>query len=228
MHPAAILGARAALAAPAIAMGATFLAFGAAVREAGLSAGWALACAWAIYGMPGQLVVLQSASTGGGVIATVVGAVAVNARFLPMAVALTPWLRRREGDARPLLLAHFISITTWAAAMRVLPGQPVAARLPWFAGFCAGAFLIAGGCAVAGHVLAGAMPAALRTALVFANPLYFALLMSADLTRPGPRRALLAGAAAAPLALVLPPAWGLLAAGVIGGTVAFLIGRKRA
>ena len=228
MHLAAMLGARAALAAPAIAMGATFLAFGAAVREAGLSAGWALACAWMINGMPGQLVVLQSASTGGGVVATVVGAVAVNARFLPMAVAIAPWLRRREGDARPLLVAHFINITTWAAAMRVLPALPVAARLPWYGGFCASAFLIAGGAAVAGHALAGAMPGAMRTALVFANPLYFALLMAADMTRPGPRRALLAGAAAAPLALVLPPAWGLLAAGVIGGTVAFLIGRKRA
>ncbi len=75
-------------------MAATFLAFGAAVQEAGLSPGWALLACWGIYGMPGQLVLVQAAATGwaGGVGAAVMGAVAVNARFLPMAVSLAPVL----------------------------------------------------------------------------------------------------------------------------------------
>jgi predicted branched-subunit amino acid permease len=223
----AFSGARAALAAPAIAMAATFIAFGTAVREAGLSAGWALAAAWGIYGMPGQLIVLQAVATGGGIAAAVMGAVAVNSRFLPMAVALSPWLRRRENDPLPLLAAPFVSITPWAAAMRALPGEPVPARLPWFLGFALTSWLLGGAAAVAGHALAAGFPAPVRDALVFANPLYFALLMAADLTRPGPRRGLIAGALAAPLALLLPPAWGLLAAGLLGGSVAFLIGRAR-
>jgi predicted branched-subunit amino acid permease len=226
MRHGASSGARAALAAPAIAMAATFLAFGAAVREAGLSAGWALAAAWGIYGMPGQLIILQAAATGGGIAAAVLGAVAVNSRFLPMAVALSPWLRQRERDPKPLLAAPFVSITPWAAAMRALPGEPVPARLPWFLGFALTSWLLAGGAAIAGHALAGEFPAPIRDALIFANPLYFALLMAADLTRPGPRRGLIAGALAAPLALILPPAWGLLAAGLAGGTAAFVLGRR--
>ena len=55
-------GLASALGAPAIAMGATFLAFGAAVREAGLPLPWALGAALLIYGMPGQLVLLQFAA----------------------------------------------------------------------------------------------------------------------------------------------------------------------
>ncbi len=91
-------GLREALGAPGVAMAATFLAFGAAVQEAGLPAGWALLACWGIYGMPGQLVLVQSASAGwaGGVGAAVMGAVAVNARFLPMAVSLTPVLAARS------------------------------------------------------------------------------------------------------------------------------------
>ena len=61
---AALYGARDAVGAAGVAMAATFLAFGAAVREAGLPPGWALVACWAIYGMPGQLVLVQAASTG--------------------------------------------------------------------------------------------------------------------------------------------------------------------
>ena len=91
-------GVSAALGAPAVAMGATFLAFGAAMREAGLGLPWALGAALLVYGMPGQLVLLQFSAGGNGAAApAVLGAVAANARFLPMAVALTPWL---GGDVR--------------------------------------------------------------------------------------------------------------------------------
>jgi predicted branched-subunit amino acid permease len=65
-------------------------------------------------------------------------------------------------------------------------------------------------------------------ALLFANPLYFALLLAAEMGRPAPRRAVLAGVLAAPAALLLPPAWGLLGAGLLGGTAAFLLGLRKA
>ena len=57
-------GLREALGAAGVAMAATFLAFGAAVQEAGLSPGWALLACWGIYGMPGQLVLVQAAASG--------------------------------------------------------------------------------------------------------------------------------------------------------------------
>jgi predicted branched-subunit amino acid permease len=224
-------GAAQALGAPALAMAAAFLAFGAAVREAGLPVGWALAASWGVYGMPGQLVLVQHAAAGAGTgaLPAVLGAVAVNARFLPMAIALAPLLAApRQARWRSLLATPFIAITPWAAAVRALPGVAPPGRLPWFLGFGLASWLAAGGAAMAGHALAGLLDPATRAALVFANPLYFALLLAADLGRPGVRGAILAGAAAAPLALVLPAAWGLLGAGLAGGTVAFLLGRKRA
>lgn len=217
-----------ALGAPAIAMAATFLAFGAVVREAGLPPGWALLACWAIYGMPGQLILAQAASTGfaAGVAAPVLGAIAVNARFLPMAISLTPLLG--GGDRRRLIPAlPFIAVTPWAAAMRELPGVALQGRLAWFLGFGLTSWVVAGVSSLSGYYVAGALGGEARAALLFVNPLYYALLLAADFDRPGPRRAVLAGVAAAPLALVLPPSWALIGAGLVGGTVAFLLGLRR-
>lgn len=222
------LGLRAAIGAPAIAMGATFLAFGAAVREAGLPLPWALGAALLIHGMPGQLVLLQFAApgaavAGGGVAPAVLGAVAANARFLPMAVALSPWLG--GGRWARFLALPFIAITPWAAAMQTLPGLQPPARLPWFLGFALASWSLAGLATVAGHALMPLLDPALLAALLFANPLYFALLLAAGMGGPASRRAVLAGALAAPVGLLLPPAWALLGAELLGGTLAFLLGR---
>lgn len=205
-------------------MGATFLAFGAAVAEAGLSITWALFCTGAVYGMAGQLVLLQlAAAPGAPVLPAVVAAQAANGRFLPMAVAIAPLLGR---GWRRLLAVPFIAITPWAAGMRRLPSLSEAARLPWFLGFALaswGAALLA---TAAGHLASPLLPASLRAALLFANPLYFALLLAADLGRPGVRGAVIGGVLAAPLAIPLGPAWGLLAAGLVGGSAAFWLGRR--
>jgi predicted branched-subunit amino acid permease len=221
-------GLREALGAPGVAMAATFLAFGAAAREAGLSPGWALLACWGIYGMPGQLVLVQAAAAGwtGGVGVAVLGAVAVNARFLPMAVSITPVLAARD-RWRLLPAVPFIAVTPWAAAMRALPGVERPGRVSWFLGFGLTSWAVAGLAALGGFFVAGMLGPEARAALLFVNPLYYALLLAADLDRPAPRRAVLCGAAAAGLALVLPASVALLAAGLAGGTAAFLLGQRR-
>lgn len=216
-----------ALGAPALAMGATFLAFGAAVAEAGLPMAWGLIASAAVYGMAGQLVLLGlAAGPGGAVLPAVVAATAANARFLPMAVAIAPLLGPRRPVWARLLALPFIAITPWAPAMRRLPGLAEADRLRWFLGFAFASWTAGLLATAAGHLLAPALPVALRAALLFTNPLYFALLLAADLGRPGVRAAVIGGIVAAPLALWLGPAWGLLAAGLAGGTAAFLWQRR--
>ncbi len=224
MQGAARDGVRQALGAPALAMGATFLAFGAAVAEAGLSLPWALLCTGAVYGMAGQLVLLQVAAGGGAALPAVVAATAANARFLPMAVAIAPLLGR---GWRRCLAIPFIAITPWAAGMRALPGLAEGARRPWFLGFAIASWCAAMGATAAGHLAAPNLPAGLRAALLFTNPLYFALLLAADAARPGVAPALVAGVLAAPLAVAVGGAWGLPLAGLLGGTLAFLWGRRR-
>jgi len=214
---------REALGAPALAMAATFLAFGAAVQSAGLGLGWALASALLVYGMPGQMVLVTALATPGGALPAVLGAATANARFLPMAVALTPWL----GASRARWLAlPFIAVTPWAMAMRRLPGLAAEHRLTWFLGFGLTSWLVAGGATIIGHAIAPMLQGWMLAALLFVNPLYFALLLAGE-TRAAPsRRAVIGGLCAAPLVLLLPPAWALLGAGLVGGTLAFWWGER--
>ena len=175
---------REALGAPALAMAATFLAFGAAVQAAGIGLGWALASALLVYGMPGQMVLLAAIGAPGGALPAVLGAAAANARFLPMAVALAPWLG--QGRARFLALP-FIAVTPWAMAMRRLPHVAPESRLSWFLGFGLTSWLVAGSATVLGHHVAHLLQGWMLAALLFVNPLYFGLILAGE-TRAAPAR----------------------------------------
>ncbi|MFH5923182.1 AzlC family ABC transporter permease [Roseomonas xinghualingensis] len=224
MHPATRQGATEALGAHTIAMAATFIAFGVATREAGFSLGWGLTSSAAIYGMAGQMVLL-GAQPGAGT-AAVAGAIMANARFMPMAAALAPLVR---GPLAPFCVP-FVAITPWAAAMRNLPGLPAPDRARWFLGFALTVWTIGLITTAIGYALAGSLSSGVLRLLLMVNVFYFALMIAAGLSRGGPWRASLGGALAAPLALLLPagtpPAWGLLAAALIGGTAAFLLRRR--
>lgn len=210
----------AAAGAPALASGATFVAFGATAAGLGISLDWALAASALVYGMAGQMVLFEAPVAGG--VAAALGASAANARFLPMAVSLAPWLGRRRALAVP-----FLAVTPWAAAMRTLPGLPEAARLRWFLGFGFAAWALGLIATVLGYRIAPLLDPQLQATLLVANPLYFGLLLAQDLRRPVPRSAILGGVVAAPLALLLPPGWGLIVAGLVGGSMAFAWGRRR-
>lgn len=198
-------------------MMATFLAFGAACREADMPLSWMLGACLLIYGMPGQIILLGVPGMAG-----VLGATVANARFLPLAIALGPYL-----GPRGWLAAPFIAVTPWAVAIRTVPGLPPGLGLPWFFG-CGGlSWVLGASAALLGFWVAADLPAAARPALLFANTIYFALLIGADLLRPAARPAVVGGIVAAPLAILLPPAVGLLAAGLVGGTAAWLWQRRR-
>ncbi|MDB5413752.1 MAG: azlC, partial [Rubritepida sp.] len=191
---------REALGASALAMAATFLAFGAAVQAAGIGLPWALASALLVYGMPGQMVLLAAIGSPGGALPAVLGAAAANARFVPMAIALSPWLGRGQ---RRFLALPFIAVTPWAMAMRRLPTMDPAGRLAWFMGFALTSWIVAGAATWLGYRIAPLLEGWVLAALLFINPLYFALILASGM-RAGPtRRAVICGLFVTPLVLLL-------------------------
>jgi predicted branched-subunit amino acid permease len=211
---------------PAAVLFASAAGFGSIARENAYPASLAVLSIVTVWGMPGQIAMVELFAVGASMLPIAIAAAGANARFLPMTVSLFPLLK---GGVKPwawaYLLAHLVSINTWVALMRRGPSLPLDQRAPYFAGFsllcmCSGAV----GTAI-GFALAGVLPRTLTLGLVYLSPVYF-LMVFAGVRERGGTIAVLLGAGAGPLLHLLSPEWGVPATGVIGGTLAFLLDRK--
>jgi predicted branched-subunit amino acid permease len=77
--------------------------------------------------------------------------------------------------------------------------------------------------AAAGFLVAGSIPPTVQLGLIFLSPVYFFVILVGEAKNRLTAVALACGAVAGPLCHLLTPQWGVLLAGVAGGTVAFLM-----
>ena len=211
-----------ALGVPAFVLGATYLGFGALVRQADLNVWLGLFSSATGWALPGQIALVELYSVGAGIFAIAVAVALTNARLLPMAVTLVPILRS-EGTPtwKYYLFAHFIAVTGWAVALRVCPHLPRPERLPYFAAFAGTLWATTLTATAAGYFLASAVPAYVTLGLVFLNPIYFMLVFAAEVRKPPRVAALAIGAVLGPLIHLASPDWSLMLTGLIGGSLAF-------
>ncbi|WP_374384621.1 AzlC family ABC transporter permease [Dongia sp.] len=223
-------GVRAAIGAPALVLGASYVGFGAFVHQSGLTLFQGLASTTTGWALPGQIALIEIFAAGGSILAAAIAVGLANARLLPMVVTLLPILRQGEGSASPRLIhyfaAHFIALTGWAVSMQRAPDMPPDQRLPFFLGFTSVIWSATFFATGLGFFLVGILPTPVTLSLVFLNPLYFMLLFIADLARKERALALIIGAIAGPLLHLVSPDWGLLITGIGGGTIAFLLTQR--
>lgn len=217
---------RDALGVPAAVLAAGMVGFGALAYESGLSVLQAMVCTAGIWALPGQLVLVEMHLAGAPGVLTVLGVMLTSARFLPMSISLMPVIREPGASrARVYAAAQFVAMTSWAWTIRRGAEIPADARLSYFTGF-AGTCCAAGVVATAvGYYLAGSFPPLVRLGFVFLNPVYFVVLLIADARTPLAAIALVCGAVAGPLMHLVDPQWGVLLAGVAGGTAAYALQR---
>ena len=222
----ALQGAREAAGTHWIALFASYLGFGSLIRGGGLDLWLGLYSTFFTWALPGQVVAVELLGVGAS-LAVVAAAVALtNARLLPMVVVLVPLLRTPKTPRWVLfLVAHTIAVTGWAVALLRFPEVPPEQRLPWFLGFVSVILAAALLGTTGGYVLAGAVPPTVTLGLVFVNPLYFMLVFTVDLRERAKAWALGLGAVLGPAMHLLSPDWGLLVAGIVAGTAAFMIAR---
>ncbi|MBL8708915.1 MAG: AzlC family ABC transporter permease [Rhodospirillaceae bacterium] len=222
-----LAGMRAAIGTPALVLGASYLGFGAFVHQAGFDLWQGLGSTTLGWALPGQIALVEIFAVGGSLIAAAIAVGLANARLLPMVLTLMPILRHDDPERKPRLAhylsAHFIALTGWANAMQRCPDMVPSQRLPYFLGFTTVIWLSTVIATAIGFHLVSVLPAPVTLGLVFLNPLYFMLLFVADLARRERGVALVIGAVLGPLLHLVSPDWGLLATGLIGGTLAYLI-----
>jgi predicted branched-subunit amino acid permease len=213
---------------PSMVLAAGYLGFGALANGSQFPLWAALLSTITIFALPGQLALLEMSLAGAVPVVIVITVGLTAARFLPMTVALLPMLRpSRRGGWRLYAAVHLLAMTGWAASMRRCPQLPLEQRLPWFVGFALTNWAACVAFTVVGYALADSLPLVVRQGLVFISPLYFVLILSGETRTLQVALALACGAVLGPLLHVVAPRWSVVLAGLVGGTLAFALMRRR-
>ncbi|MEM6761605.1 MAG: AzlC family ABC transporter permease [Pseudomonadota bacterium] len=213
---------------PALVLMGAQVGFAALAREAGFTLLETLALTVLVWALPSQVVFVGLVSSGASMAAVALAVGLSAVRFMPMMMAWTPVVRGPRTPQWVLLLASwFTAITSWVFAMSRLPGLEREARLPFFLGFAMMLTALNGAIVVVAYNAIGAMPDLVAAALVFLMPMYFLMALWGAARSRTDYAAFLAGLVLGPAFAILTPAADLLMAGLVGGTLAYVIGRMR-
>ena len=207
---------------PAFILLTTMMGFGSLARSAGFDASMAAVATLLIWGLPGQLAMVELTTTGQGIVAIVFACSLANARFLPMVVSFIPAMSRDKlGLSRMILDAQLLSINSWTMCLREFPGVAADFRHLYFLTFASSILLSAILGTTIGYHGAVLFPDSLVLGLIFISPLFFALVLSAVPERAA-RISLVLGCVTIPVTHYLFPSVDLMITGVVGGSLGFI------
>lgn len=219
-------GMRHLLTTPAFVLYLSFIGFGGFARESGIELGHAIAMTGLIWALPSQVVLIGGIASGAGLAALALAVTLASIRLMPMAVALMPELRDRGTPKWQLyILSHVTAITAWVFAMTHVVKLPRYARVPFFAGFGLTLCFINLGVTAIGYSIAGVVPPVMAAALFLMTPLYFLLTLPSAARLLSDRLALIFGIFLGPLFALWVPGTDLIWTGLVGGLLAYFIGR---
>lgn len=214
-----------ALSLPAFILFFTMMGFGSLARGAGFGADMAVVASLLIWGLPGQLAMVELTSTGQGLIAIVFACSLANARFLPMVVSFVPAMSRGKRNLFGMLGdAQLLSINSWAVCLREFPHIELEFRHRYYVTFASSILTSAVLGTLLGYHGAVLLPTVLVLGLIFVSPLFFALVLAAVPGR-AEQLSMILGCATIPIAHYLFPSVDLLITGVVGGSFGFAAGK---
>lgn len=209
---------------------AAMAGYGTIAGEAGVELWKTLVLMAGLWSMPGQVAFVELSAEGVAGWTLILSVTVANLRMLPLTLASVPLLRDgRNGSIRLIWLAQINSVTGYVnlvdSSARISDRRELSFH---FEGFCLGTLLLGALGILAGHAIANQLPAEGLRALIFVTPLYLLLLTAR--TRDWMMLASAAlGCACVPFVHLWSPDWGVIAGGVLAGTLAFAVfeyGRK--
>ena len=211
---------------PSITLLASMTGFGSLVHESGLPFMMAIAATVGIWGLPGQLALVEMHVAGVSAFFVILGVALANARFLPMVVSFMPLMNVEGSRTRwNFALVQMLSINSWAAGLKRFPEIARKFRRRYyivFAVICMSAGILG---TVIGYFGVGLMPRPIALGLIFMNPLFFAVLLAGVQSRPSVI-ALIVGAPLGVMFHIVVPDLDLLLTGAVGGSLAFWLNNR--
>lgn len=215
-------GVRAAFSLPGFILVSSFVGFAALAKDAGVTVAQAVFMTGVVWALPSKVVFVGAILAGASLPAVALAVTLSAIRLMPMVVALVPEMRNERTPRWALyVLSHCVAVTSWVLAMERLKDVPRAMRTTYYAGL--GFTLIAANMVVVAvvYALADALPSAVSAALLMLTPMYFLTSLWGSARERAGHMAMVLGLGLGPLFHVLTPKIDLLAAGLIGGFLAY-------
>jgi len=212
---------------PAIPLAACFIALGALLKDAGFNIQQSAASSFFTYALPGQLVMAESLLLGASILNIFLAVWLVNFRLYPMTVSLFPLL---EHESQPkwkyYLSCHFLAVTSWLIAKENYKEINKKNRIDFWIGIGLGTWSTAIIMTIIGYLAADFLNKEMLIGLAIVNPIYFFCMMISAMEDIVLAISIILGTILGPVIFLFSEEWSLLFAGLISGTVAFLVGEK--
>lgn len=212
---------------PALVLITSFVGFAGLALESGISFEHTVFMTATIWALPSQIVLVGAIAAGSSLATAAFAVVLVSVRFTPMVAAWVPVVRDETTSRTQLiLLSHFVAITAWVFAMSRLPNIERSARRAYFAGFAITLTLINIVVTAIAYQAAAQMPLMAVGALFMLTPVYFLFSLWRAAKERGELLALGIGVTLGPVLVFWWPDFALILTGLVGGTLAYVLGRR--
>ena len=212
---------------PAIPLAACFIALGALLKDAGFNIQQSAASSFFTYALPGQLVMAESLLLGASILNIFLAVWLVNSRLYPMTVSLFPLLEHKSQPKwKYYLSCHFLAVTSSLIAKENYKEINKKNRIDFWIGIGLGTWSTAIIMTIIGYLAADSLNKEMLIGLAIVNPIYFFCMMISAMEDIAIATSIILGTTLGPVIFLFSEEWSLLFAGLIAGTVAFLVGEK--
>jgi len=212
---------------PAIALGASFIAIGALLKNIGFNIQQSILSTVLTYALPGQLVMAESFFIGASLVNIFLAVWLVNARLYPMTVSLMPLLKEtRQPRWKYYLSCHFLAVSSWLIMKDRIQVVDQKNRIDFWIGIGVGTWSTAIVATIVGYLLSDYLSKDMVIGLAIVNPVYFACMMVGSMKSKSISTAVILGAISGPTLFLFSQEWSILIAGTLAGTIAFIVGEN--
>jgi predicted branched-subunit amino acid permease len=216
------VGARHALRLPGLILASSFVGFAALAMQAGLPLSHTMFMSALIWALPANVVLIGAILAGASLPATFLLVTLSSVRLMPMVVALIPEVRTEKTRKWVLyLLAHFVAVTSWVVTLQNVRDIPRERRTAYFFGLAIMLLVVNLVVVMLVYAFAGDLPPIASAALLLMTPIYFLTSLWGSARERASHVAMLLGLVIGPVMQFVWPDGGLLATGLIGGSLAY-------
>jgi len=212
---------------PALALGASFVAIGALLKNLGFTIQESILSTFLTYALPGSLVMAESMFIGASLLNIFLAVWLVNARLYPMTVSLMPLLiHKNQPRWKYYLSCHFIAVSAWLIMKNKYLEVEKEHRIDFWMGIGTATWLVGILSTVLGYIAADYLNKDMMIGLAIVNPVYFMCMMIGAMKTIQISTSIILGAMLGPLFYFVSPEWCILYGGFVAGTIAFFVGEN--